>query len=294
MSFGNGPLAGSGEGTLEVGVEGGLTLSDFSQRFADGDFSEKLEQDIGGYGAVSIGGTFGDGEPEAMPYDWRLVGSLTRHLENSWSYSDSFIDPPYTGSYSVGIDGGKFDFETIDIEIGKRFSGNRTQGRVFAGLRGLHLTQGGELFSVDYQGTYDVYSYGADFGKLAENEFLGAGPRIGGEIRFGDRWGVVVGGSGSALYGRSDQAGEVGIEYDINGVDYDFTYGETQSQWDWVTEATVQGALSFLGDRSRVDVGYRAQSFWNVGGDLFADAGALDSDNVLIHGPYFSLTTQLD
>lgn len=295
MFNGNGQWAGSGESTLEVGVEGGLTLSDFSERFAGGDFSEKLEQDIGGYGAISVGGVFGGGDPAAMPIDWRLVGSMTRWMDNSSSYSDVYSSEPYSGSYSVGIDGGKFDFETIDIEIGKRFgTNNGVQGRVFAGVRGLHLKQGGELFSLDYQSSYNPDSYGVDFGKLATNEFLGAGPRIGGEIRVGQRWGLVVGGSASALYGRSDQVGEYTFEVNYNDDTYDYKSGETQSQWDWVTEATVQGALSFLGEKTRMDVGYRAQNFWNVGGDLFDDASGSDSDNVMVHGPYFSLTRQLD
>jgi len=267
--------ADDGVPSFEVAIEGGLTFSDYS-KVALGKVGDSgplaFENDIGGYGSVSIGRGFDTGSP----YDWRLTGTITQFLDNESSYSDF----PYTATTRTS-----FAAQTLDFDIGRTFENGNVETRIYGGVRGLHLKQSSE-FGVSKIGGDPDY---AQWSKLGETEFLGAGPRIGVDTRVGNKWGLVAGLSGSAIYGR--RTSRLGAEYSAQDDGYTygpFSYGESQSEFDWVGEMTANIGVSYMpNSRTEIIGGYRVQQFWNVAGGNGEYLGG--DDNPTVHGPYIGV-----
>ncbi|WP_421852924.1 Lpg1974 family pore-forming outer membrane protein [Oricola sp.] len=264
--------------SLELAIEGGLTFSDYSD-IAGGKVGNLFDTDIGGYGAISIGRAFDAGSP----YDWRLTGTITQFQDNI--YSDFYDEGPYSSNGELGTG---FGFQTIDFDIGRNaYVRDNVHTRIFGGIRGMHLRTKNE-FDFSKVGGPPPESY--QFGKVGETEFLGAGPRIGGEFRAGDQWGIVGGLSGSAIYGRRTFTISSDYQGSYNGDSYGpYSYGGSNSEYDWITELTASIGVSYKpNDSTEIVGGYRAQKLWNVVGDY----GSSNLNNPTVHGPYLQVKTK--
>ncbi len=271
-----GPSVASAESSypsLEIMTEGGLTLSDYSKAIGKvGDGPVSFDNDIGGYGSISVGRAF----DATSPYDWRITGTVTQFLDNDVSYSDSFGN----GFGTFGLNTG-FGMQTLDFDIGRRVKQDNFEARFFAGVRGMHLElEQGVSFTA-----FDADSSVAT-SKVGTTEFLGVGPRVGVDARYGGTWGVVGAVSGSAIYGRRKTS--LSFEYQASYEDEQYgpyEYGESESENDWLAEITASAGVSYKpNDGTEVIVGYRAQQLWNVTSENF-----IEDDDILVHGPFVGL-----
>lgn len=121
--------------------------------------------------------------------------------------------------------------------------------------------------------------------KVGTTEFLGVGPRVGVDARYGGTWGVVGAVSGSAIYGRRKTS--LSFEYQASYEDEQYgpyEYGGSFSENDWLAEITASAGVSYKpNDGTEVIVGYRAQQLWNVTSENFGE------EDILIHGPFVGL-----
>ena len=269
--------------SLELAIEGGLTFSDYSD-VAGGKVGNLFDNDIGGYGAISIGRAFDAGSP----YDWRLTGTITQFADNS--YSDFYSSGPYSSSAEFGTG---FGFQTIDFDIGRNaYVRDNVHTRIFAGVRGMHLNSTSDFGAskVGNDGPPGFTPTSRQGSKVGEVDFIGAGPRIGGEFRAGDQWGIVGGLSGSAIYGRRTFTFRSEFQENYGADSYGpYSYSASNSEYDWITELTASIGVSYKpNDGMEIVGGYRAQKLWNVVGDY----GPSNMDDPTIHGPFLQLKTK--
>ncbi len=241
-----------------VSLEGGAAFSDFSKQalfLTDGKLGISPARDLGAYGAISIGRNI-----EGTAYDWRVSASATQFMPNEASAGEF----SYYGARVKNTSG----FQAADIDFGRKFNSGALEARVFGGLRALHASSSSsaELSSYGYYG----YRAGAD------NRFLGFGPRIGADVRFGHDLGIVASVAAAALYGRHDSTESQGFFVGP----FSIGVSESGSRYDWVTDVSASLGVSYRPSKMTEFVaGYRGEKLFNIG-------SAQQQKNLTSHGPF--------
>jgi hypothetical protein len=278
---------------LSVSVEGGSLVNSSPHNFTNsmgGAYAmvPNLTPGRDGYMAgAAIGQRLG-------PWDW----SLGWH--GGFLDIDSF-NGPTTGTTAYAKDG--LLLQTIDPEAGYHLSLYGSDLRLFAGARALNVQNRSAA----------NYSSPAN-GKLGnfdqQSSFWGAGPRAGaqatlplsgvpfsGSLFSGLPLSVVVGGSGSAIFGEQNRSFE---HTDTTGTFVTTTTGGAghahSSPVIYNAEASI--ALDYkLTSMVDLAVGYRAQQFWNAAPRVnqLGGGGAFNTGqgDILIHGPFAKITVTL-
>lgn len=242
---------------LFVSLEGGAAFSDFSRQsvLSDGKLGVSPARDIGAYGAISIGRNI-----EGTAYDWRISASATQFMPNE-------VAETYGYYYTVGVKNTS-GFQAADIDFGRRFNSGALEARVFGGLRTLHA-------SSSFSPEASLLGYYGVRGGL-DNRFLGFGPRIGADVRFGHDLGIVASVAAAALYGRHDSKQSFEFFYGP----YSAGYSETESRYDWVTDVSASLGVSYRPSRTTEFVaGYRGEKLFNID-------TAQQQKNQTSHGPF--------
>jgi len=165
------------------------------------------------------------------------------------------------------------------MDLGSTFSNETASGRVFAGVRILNAQ---DSATTGYGFYYNIYE--ADIS--ADGNFLGAGPRVGMDVRVGGTVGLVGSVSAAAVFGRHSVT--YGLNYDI--ALYDAELSGTEVDWDWVTDVSASAGLSVRpSEDAELVVGYRVEQI----SDIRLGASDLGRDeNVLEHGPMLKLNVK--
>lgn len=245
-----------------VSVEGGAAFSNFSRDSFDSEGKLGLtpETDVGGYGAISIGRKI-----EGTEFDWRIGASATQFLTNEAS--------AFAGPYALSIESDA-GFQSVDFDIGSKIGGGMLDGRIFLGVRGLY-EQDSASTAVDKLG----YLSGSIDGK---HEFLGAGPRIGADVRFGGTFGIVGSVSAAILYGVHNS--QVSFDANYLGSAYSVPIA-SETDTDWVTDVSASAGASWRpSDATEFVVGYRAERLGSI--------KAMQTDDVMEHGPFLKLNVK--
>lgn len=260
--------------SLNLSIEGGLVVSDFSKSSDFSGFGSKLgevedaDYDLGGYGAISIGKNFQD-----SPFDWKLSGSITEFMTNERNSYYNY------GEYTLS-ETDDFDFQAVDFDLGNNFGDENVKGRVFAGIRALHST---DSATADQGVYYDIYSLDFEVG----GEFLGVGPRVGLDMRVGGTVGLVGSVAAAAVFGR--QTNDASISYDFLGLDY-AEVNDTETDWDWVTDVSASAGISVRpSSDTELVVGYRVEQ---LTGTREASSDLTRDEDVLQHGPTLKLNVK--
>jgi major outer membrane protein len=228
------------------------------------------------------------GAPIDPVWDWKVSGHAVWLSESK----DSSLPPNSAGTEQFASN--DLDYQYLDIEFGHRLGTMTTHNaRLFAGVRLLHASN-----DIDY-------SYFDDniIDKLGnyehENSVLAIGPRLGVDADFpisDTALQLVTSLSGSVLFGR--------FERDFSFFEDEFFSVDSgsESSSDHGTIFNLEGlaALRFnVGANSSLDVGYRAQHWWNMLDSVFeaeSDDGDFDEGErteVLVHGPFATFTVKL-
>ena len=260
---------------LTVTVVGGLVLSDFSQEGMGSmlDYSGKLgepEDDIGGFGSISLGRAFGEGSP----FDWRLTGSVTEFITNDRNVEAGY----YVVGFSLGAQDDA-DWQHFDMEIGRAVGGENANLRIGAGLRLTHLDRS----SV---GSYGIseFVYSSEITAFTQGEFLGGGPRASIEGRLGGTVGLEFAGSVAGVFGKETVSGGELLSYDVLSYELAPIGFEVSSEdWNWLMTAEVSAGISIKpSDSVSVSAGYRYEQISKLD-DTLAE------DTVHSSGPYMKM-----
>jgi hypothetical protein len=120
---------------------------------------------------------------------------------------NEILAPAFTGNFfsnSVNTASGKWSLQQneADLEVGKNYPvGDIFLARPFFGLKGISLKN-----KTVFEYAYETAHFSASNKVPAKNNFLGAGPRVGGNVayEFGRGIGLFALGSASVLYGQFD------------------------------------------------------------------------------------------
>lgn len=234
-----------------VAFEGGAAFSDFSRQAAltDAKLGSSPSRDLGAYGSISIGRKI-----EGTSYDWRISAAATKFMKNETSsvYSYEYDPGEYTGGFFNQSN--RAGFQAADLDFGRSISSGLLEARIFAGVRALHESS---------SSTADISSYGVyGYGVGLNHRYLGFGPRIGADVRYGADLGIVANVSVAALYGRHDEKTSIASQY----FGYSFGISQADSRYDWVTDVAGSIGASWRPSATTEFVaGYRGEKLINIG-----------------------------
>jgi hypothetical protein len=267
--------------SMTVSIEGGIL-----QNRNQDDENDKLGGNNGdnAYGAISLTKNY------APDLDWRFGGSAHFGESNHQSFT---IDVPGTLlNYSTSS---KFDFQTIDFDLGKHLRANTgTDIRLFAGVRALRASErigfNWEFNDPDEIDAGDKIASSGD--KVGTSTFYGIGPRVGVDVThpLGATWGLMGSVSGAAIYGRRKEdislsGTTTALADPLPGPDVVTPFSESSHSTSWgvVGNLNVKAGVQWMPWQNTVltagyqfDYWYKLRSF------------ASDNDETF-HGPFLKL-----
>jgi hypothetical protein len=221
------------------------------------------------------------GAPIDPTWDWKISGHAV------WLSDDEGSSLIPNEADSDQFASNDLDYQYADVELGYRAAPNF---RLFGGVRFLHAEN-------------DIHYDYLDEGKIGtydhENEVFAIGPRIGvnAEFPLGDTGlQLVSSASGSVLFGKFERDFSFFEERPIGDA------SGSDSSSDHGTIFNLEGLAAFrfnLGESATLDLGYRAQHWWNMldsvfeaqsGDGDFEDGGRTD---VFVHGPFATFTVKV-
>ena len=249
-----------------VSVEGGAAISDFSksgQNVGFGDSFSKLgvapKNDVGAYGAISIGRKI-----EGTDYDWRIGVSTTQFLDNSTSAIAEYG--------AVGSFDSRAGFQSVDFDLGRHVSTGMLEARLFAGVRAL----------------YEKDSTSTGLSKLGlvgesvdlSHSFMGVGPRIGADVRYGGTFALVGSVSAAEIFGQHKSEASFNVNYfGLNLFNLPLV---DETATDWVTDVNASLGASWRPTvKTEISAGYRVERLGNIHGS--------QGDSLTSQGPFVKL-----
>jgi hypothetical protein len=245
-----------------------------------GDLDALPPGDNGWLAAIALGA------PIDPVWDWKVSGTAV------WlSESESSASPPNEENTEQHASN-DLNYQTLDLEFGYH-PNDMANLRLFAGARFLHAKN-----EIDY-GYVDI-----DDDKLGDynhdNSVLGIGPRLGLDASFpitDSGLQLITSASGSVLWGHFERDRRF---EETGGFEPAGSGSESSSDNGAIFNLEGLAALRFnITDNTSLDVGYRAQHWWNMldsvfnaqsGDGDFEDGGRTD---VFVHGPFATFTIQL-
>ncbi len=267
------------EPSTTVSFEGSVLFNEGGTAFG-GTEAQAFLGDLAPLGPGSDGMGFGlsIGRTIDPNWDWRFGA----HIASLGDATSSDVDDD-------AIAESRFAFQYLDAELGYRPElGLPFDGRLFAGGRVLHA-ESTIAYGYDDPGSDKIGNYGGD------SDIWAAGPRLGAEasIPLGDTpFSFNISAAGSALFTGSEQ------NYDylrMNGASLAGSGSASRSVDSPLWNAEASASLAYrLGPALSVEVGYRAQQWWDLAPSLdgATDDGSvtLGSTDLLVHSGFLRLT----
>lgn len=236
---------------------------------------------------VSYRGSVAIGQRIDESLDWKIALGFTQQVPSS-AYVDSSGGPSsgYAELESA------FNFQTADLEIGFSPSIDAANVRLFGGLRGMHFND-----SSDKLGYQSGGSGGLGLETNYDNEFIGAGPRVGveGSMALGDsNFGLSGLLAASAIYGV--QRATLDATYFSGGLSVPVPVPGSGEEWGTIFD--IEAALGvdvYLNDQTTLTVGVRAENISGISGldDIFGGSGGSggSSESRFSYGPTVKLVS---
>jgi hypothetical protein len=229
---------------------------------------------------VSYRGSVAIGQRIDESLDWKIALGFTQQVPSS-TYVDSSGGPSsgYAEMESA------FNFQTADLEIGFSPSIDAANVRLFGGLRGMHFND-----SADKLGYQSGGPGGLGLETNYDNEFIGAGPRVGveGSMALGDsNFGLSGLLSASAIYGV--QRATLDATFFSGGLSSPYPVPGLEEEWGTILD--IEAALGvdvYLNDQTTLTVGVRAE---NISGISGLDGSGGSSESRFSYGPTVKLVS---
>jgi hypothetical protein len=246
----------------KVSVEGGFLWAEPGSSYTGDKIGFTGVDDAeGGYGAFSVGRDIND------TLDWRLSAAFTAFEEAVNDFVFEFGDEGFS------ID--DFDHQTVDFDLGWNTSTNNVTWRLFGGVSFAHI----ETSSFTSVEEFPLIESDQD------EEFYGAGPRIGAEFSYGQTYGVAGLFSAAVFGGSRDTTGSLFIDGDLEE-----SVDDEETVWVGNLRASL-GVFAKPSESTTFTVGYRVDAWFNVRGESLSSEFTQDEDTVS-HGPFVKVATE--